>query len=279
MVASLEIAFGTRPPLAAGSILSLEGLLAADTADRLEVRAVDGKDAPAAGDPMVLRLDGLEWFRGRVERTTRLADAAHGPRLLMTARSEWAARAEELPPAEEYFQVTDAEAAARLADALGLEAAIDPTARVHGRLMRAGDPLAFLRARGMTCGRQVAVAGGRLHFRAALPRMPVRDLPPGAALLALRTTELSQGACGAFTLAGLEPYFPLERVRLGVLGDAEVRRVVRVSLRAGAGGLATEVVWVQEGVDPARAAAESWEAGGEGSLAGGAAGARERSRT
>ncbi len=253
-----ELAIGDRVIPLRGRAFRLEAVLAAGAADSLDVAlGVEGAaEIPGRpGEPAVLRLAGEDRFRGSVERASILSGPREGTVLEVAARASWIGRARALPLEEEYREVTDAEVAARIADALGLAGRIDPTPEVHRRLERRGDPLAFLLGRARAAGRLAGIAAGGLHFSARLPAGAVHEVGPHVPVLAFRASERAGGRSGTVVLAGDPGVSPLDRLRLPGLGPASggVLRVSRVRIRMGPLGFSVEVSWVEEGADLALA--------------------------
>src|SRR6185503_3306339 len=114
---SLELRAGERAvPLDA--VLRLEAHLAADLPDSLSATLSPAAAAAAAlrpGDEVKLLAGGRTLFRGRLEEITASLGVGIRSGATFTARPDWVARARALPD-EEYREVTDSEAAARLAD-------------------------------------------------------------------------------------------------------------------------------------------------------------------
>ena len=264
--ADIAIIIGGRElPPGAGS-LCLEVCLCADGAGGLRLAASGDRpwgDGARPGAEVVLRLNGAERFRGPIARTTSALDQRERPWSGLVAEPEWLRRARVLGPLDTFHGVTDADAAARIADALGLEARIESTAEVHPVLEPGADPIAFLRARARAAGVVVAVAGGRLHFARTLPAgTPLVEIGPASEVLALRTSQWDLGRSGAVILEGNAGICPLDRIRLtGWEGaPAGILRVVRVRIAADPRGLRMGIFWVDEGVDLSRAALEEGEA-------------------
>jgi hypothetical protein len=273
-----ELTIGDRRIPLAGKSFRLEAVLAAAAADALRV-VVEAEESPRfparVGETAVLRLDGEERFRGIVARATARCASAEGPVVEIEARAGWHERARALPVEEEYREVTDSEAAARIADQLGLAARIEPTSEVHRRLRRRGDPLEFLIERGRPARRLVAVAGGTLHFSSALPPGPLEEVGPSAPVLAYRAERGPGGRSGTVALAGLAGISPLDRLRLPALGPAceGLLRVRRVVIRLDPRGFSVEVSWVEEGADLCMSAlpspgSDEWAAIGQAAGAG-----------
>jgi hypothetical protein len=239
----------------------LEALLGADLPDRLTFEWLPGAPgavAVEAGETVALLIGGSERFRGRVERTDEVFGSAAGP-LRFTARPEWSIRAAALPFEEEYAEATDSEAAARLADALGLRARIEPTLRVHRSLLRRGDPIEFLKLRGLASGRLFALGRGNLHFASSLPAdTPVRAVGRGSPIVSSEALKRAEGRRGSFILAGGMAVFPLDRLRLAGFGPAQdgLQRVARVRIAWGSRGIATEVLWIEDERDLPRLSEE-----------------------
>ncbi len=210
------------------------------------------------GDTVVLSLTGEERFRGRIDRISFAA----GGSTTIAAREAWAGRALRLPRDEEYRESTDAEVAARIADALGLAARIDSTEEVHRALVRRGDPIEFLGQRARASGRRFGLAEGTLHFARALPvDRPVRELEPGARVFAFESIEWRGGSGGSIAVDGFPEIFPLDFLKLfprlhgRAAEDSVARRISRVDWTWDGRRMATRLSWIRE---------ESWAAREEG---------------
>lgn len=192
--------------------------LAIDRPGRLEVslpreRGRGGSRAGAGascseGDRWSAWLDGRRVFEGRVDRLepidaadsfgpeprgARVGEAGESVRLVGHESFEAARRA--WAPVE-LRRLTAAEAAERVACALGLVPVLDPTREVHARIDLGADPLEGLRRLAAGCDRHLAVLNGRLHFARCLPvveRGVILDArqPPVAALPAAAGSALS----------------------------------------------------------------------------------------
>jgi len=273
-----ELVVGGREIPLGGSTFRIRLLLAADLTDSLEVSLAGSGPASSsvrAGEPVLFRLGGRVRFRGLVERATAALDARLGASAGFQARPEWFGRAASLPREEEYFQVTDSEVAARIADALGLEARIEATSRVHARLLRRGDPLEFLRERARCSGLVLGIREGLIHFTRKLPgtggavlpdpsrtgssRIGSFELGPHSPVRSLRVSRWAEGRTGIIALGEDPGISPLDRLRLLGLGsdyDGHYR-VARVRIDSEPGQTACEVFWLDEGMDPALARMEN----------------------
>ncbi len=269
----LELRAGEREvPLSA--VARLEAQLAADLPDGLSVRLTPQAPAaacPRPGEEVRLLGGGRLIFRGRVEEVSASLEAGRGSSVAFTARPEWVARARALPEEEEYREVTDAEAAARLADALGLSPHIDPTPQVHRCLARRGDPLEFLLRRARASGRAAAIASGTLHFASSLGGGRFgrfQDLGPGPRVRSWRVAAGSRGRRGRLAVLGVLDLFPLDRLLLRGFGRAAdgLYRVARTRTVCGGGRVSLEVDFIEHDL-------ELGLHGAEGDL-GGVAGAR-----
>jgi hypothetical protein len=161
--------------------------------------------------------------------------------------------------------VSDSEVAARLADALGLAARIEPSSAVHRRLSREGDPLPFLFRRARACGRIAAITSGCLHFASTIASGRFRELAPGPRIRSLSISAGASGRRGSLVVLGLLDLAPLDRLLLwgfGGGGDG-LFRVARARIGFVSGNATTEVTCIEkdedlaflreEGLGPARA--------------------------
>lgn len=157
----------------AGSLLRGRIFLAADRPDRLEVtRLDDGSGAPfplEPGDHVTASIRGTKVFTGEIDRVGHGLDPHAGRTSTIVAYAEFHRLRES--GRQHWYQVTDSEAAERVAASLGLSVLAEPTPRVHARLEVQGDSLAFLRGRARACGYQLAVRSGRLYFARELPAL------------------------------------------------------------------------------------------------------------
>jgi hypothetical protein len=109
-------------------------------------------------------------FRGIIDRARESVDAESGRAFSIVAHSAFhRLRTRLRERGERFYQVTDSEAAERIAFDLGLAPVVEPTPHVHRALEVRGDPLRFLRERAREHGFQLAVSDGRLYFSKALP--------------------------------------------------------------------------------------------------------------
>ena len=111
-----------------------------------------------------LRFDGVVGRRSLESRGGRQSSE-------LVAWPEWEARRRLCASAEPrvYWQSTDAEIAAAIADELGLAARVDASRRVHDRVECVGDPLVFLRRRSEEIGYRLAISDRTLYFLRQLP--------------------------------------------------------------------------------------------------------------
>ncbi len=257
-----ELNVGGRLIPLAGTACHLDVLLAADQPDRLEA-SFSGRSLPAslaeAGETVLFRLRDRERFRGRVTRLVTSVDSCRVSTVGFTAHPEWFGLAAALSREEEYFHVTDAEVAARIADALRLEGRIDPTHQLHARLLRQGKPWEFLRARALVSGRIAAISGGRLFFTRGFPGgTPVWEIGPQSKVLSLRASRYANGRSGWISLRGDPGISPLDRLRLQGFDSAcdGFYRAAQVRIRFQRRWISSEVLWQEEGWNLARTSCE-----------------------
>jgi hypothetical protein len=257
-----ELTIGGRHMHLEEKAFAIESILTADVGDLLKFRAQSERPqsiASAAGEEVILWVGAEERFHGRVERIeTSFGPGGRSAGFL--ARSEWLERAERLPLEEEYREVTEAEVAARIADALGLEGRIEEAGQVRELLIRRGDPIEFLCRLAGATGRFVAVAAGCLHFASKLPAARLHEIGPEHRLVSFQAISSADGLSGSITIDGDPGIRPLDRFLLPDALGADLPgrpqlsgtpsgalRATRVRLVIGGGGIVTEVTFASEG--------------------------------
>lgn len=234
--------------------------LALDRPDRLEITAVGvgSEGPPAAGSSFEAALGGETLFRGIVERNTRSIDVLNGAPWSLVAYARYHHLRKGCGP-QRWFQVTDAEAAERLASSLELLPRVERTVPVHAVLEVSGDPLPFLRQRARAIGFQLAVTGGRLHFARELPTDGDPWRVAGELDVIGLSTEERLGPRGPSRGGRIEVVFepklrPLDLLDTkGLDGDGGgLYRSVRVMHTLDASGRRTVVDLVEVGLDDSR---------------------------
>jgi hypothetical protein len=155
----------------AGSLLRGRIFLAADRPDRLEVtRLDDGSGAPfplEPGDHVTASIRGTKVFTGEIDRVGHGLDPHAGRTSTIVAYAEFHRLRES--GRQHWYQVTDSEAAERVAASLGLSVLAEPTrASTHGSRSREILSRSFeaARVRAATTG----CPFGRLYFAATCRR-------------------------------------------------------------------------------------------------------------
>ncbi|HLU50214.1 MAG TPA: hypothetical protein VK116_19090 [Planctomycetota bacterium] len=235
------------PALGEGRRITRASILrAVDRPDRLELdwrdESVEESDGPAPGAPIELLVSEDEVFRGVIERVGELRDRTGWARRLV-AWSEWDERRASI--AREHFEVTDSELATRIALALGLKPAVEPTIDVHERISIEGDPLVFLRTRARAHGFELAVASGTLHFAGEIAGAGgrVERIVAGRDAMEIELEERVRGRYARVVVRGRPRFEPLGTVELsGFGGRRDGRfRVLRVRSRFAGGRFMSEL--------------------------------------
>jgi hypothetical protein len=161
---------------AGAQVVSADAFLAVDRPDRLELEVLD----PGGGRAELLPRSQVDFwlgerrlFSGVLERSGMRRDR-HGGRLSLVAYAPYEMRRRRMASdryCDRYYQMSDAEIAARIARELGLVARVEATREVHRRIERRGDPLRFLRQRALEEGCELGVSGGALYFVRRLSRL------------------------------------------------------------------------------------------------------------
>jgi len=275
------------PTLPAGvAIRRADVFTAVDRPDRLELELVDSDiGAGRHGDAGAGRHDtqrsleelgggplrpgrALEFwigsrrlFSGRVERCGFRLDR-QGGRWLSVAYTDYESRRSHLAD-DTYYQLTDAEIAARIAVELGLEPRVEPTREVYARVERHGDPLRFLRERARRIGFELAVTPTDLIFASDVPSRAgaPRRVDRNANLIELDVEEHGPlGRGGGLALAGDASWQPLVEFDLSGFGRAwDARyRTVRCRHYISESGYRSVVDFLEEGTD-----LETWKGTGK----------------
>lgn len=255
MNADFALSIGGAGPIPRGALRSLRLELASDAPDRLWVQTRRAAMAivPSVGVAAALQLGPLS-FDGRIASTVERSPDGAEPVVALEVESRWASRARALETAEELREITDSEAVARLADALGLSAGIAQSRHVHSTLRRIGSPTGFILERARALGWTAAFGRGRVQFGPAIENAPFREIAraPGTRILAIGQGE--RGRFGRLALSTLPRVAPLDRLRLTRFGSRAdgTYRVARVEAALDERSVRAEVLFVEDDRDLAR---------------------------